>query len=371
VEQPLAARNHLGALIARLVAHLSLASLSKTYGETVAVADLSLDVEKGESVALLGPSGCGKTTTLRMVAGLIQPTGGRISITGCDITETPAHRRNMGYVFQSYALFPHMSVAANVGFGLDERSVGRGERDRRVGLALEQVRLTGLAGRKPRELSGGQQQRVALARALVIEPDVLLLDESLSNLDAKLRDAMRIEIRDLQRALGITTLFVTHDQTEALTLCDRVAVMNAGRIEQVADPRTIYDRPATRFVAEFVGRSSILRAARTGSGGLSLGGTPVTVVGALPDGVAVDVFVRPQRIALEAADAPTAPTRNRLAGMVHSTVFIGDRQEVLVDTPAGRVIVETASGGTVPAKGEAVSLSWAVEDTLVFAGAAA
>jgi putative spermidine/putrescine transport system ATP-binding protein len=353
-----------------LAAHLSLASLSKHYGETVAVADVSLAVSKGESVALLGPSGCGKTTTLRMVAGLIQPTAGRIAVTGRDITDMPAHRRNMGYVFQSYALFPHMDVATNVGFGLDERGIGRAERDHRVRLALEQVRLTGLADRKPRELSGGQQQRVALARALVIEPDVLLLDESLSNLDAKLRDAMRIEIRDLQRTLGITTLFVTHDQTEALTLCDRVAVMNAGRIEQLADPRAIYDRPATRFVADFVGRSSILRATRTADGGIALGGTPIRTAANLPAGAAFDVFLRPQRIVLGAPNKKTASGRNSLPGTIRSHVFVGDRQEVLVDTPAGRVTVETASGGHAPTVGEAVSLVWSAEDTLVFAAAA-
>jgi putative spermidine/putrescine transport system ATP-binding protein len=351
-----------------LTAHLSLASLSKHYGETIAVADVSLTVARGESVALLGPSGCGKTTTLRMVAGLIQPTAGRITVTGRDMTGTPAHRRNMGYVFQSYALFPHMDVAANVGFGLDERGIGRAERDKRVRLALEQVRLTGLADRKPKELSGGQQQRVALARALVIEPDVLLLDESLSNLDAKLRDAMRIEIRDLQRALGITTLFVTHDQTEALTLCDRVAVMNAGRIEQLADPRTIYDRPATRFVADFVGRSSILRAARTPDGGIALGGMPVSVAGPLPAGDTLDIFLRPQRIVLGAPNRKTAAGLNMLTGTIRGHVFVGDRQEVLVDTPAGRITVETASGGAPPAIGEAVSLVWSAADTLVFPG---
>jgi putative spermidine/putrescine transport system ATP-binding protein len=351
-----------------LTAHLSLTSLSKHYGETIAVADVSLTVAKGESVALLGPSGCGKTTTLRMVAGLIQPTAGRISVTGRDITDMPAHRRNMGYVFQSYALFPHMNVAANVGFGLDERGIGRAERDKRVKLALEQVRLTGLADRKPKELSGGQQQRVALARALVIEPDVLLLDESLSNLDAKLRDAMRIEIRDLQRTLAITTLFVTHDQTEALTLCDRVAVMNAGRIEQLADPRTIYDRPATRFVADFVGRSSILHATRTTDGRIALGGTPISVAGPLPDGAVLDVFLRPQRIVLGAANRTTPAGLNMLTGTIRSHVFVGDRQEVLVDTPAGRITVETASGGVAPTIGEAVSLTWAASDTLVFPG---
>ncbi len=351
-----------------MTAHLSLASLSKRYGETVAVSDVSLVVAKGESVALLGPSGCGKTTTLRMVAGLIAPSSGRIALTGRDITSLPAHRRNMGYVFQSYALFPHMSVAANVSFGLDERGVSSAERDARVKQALEQVRLTGLFDRKPRELSGGQQQRVALARALVIEPDVLLLDESLSNLDAKLRDAMRIEIRDLQRALAITTLFVTHDQTEALTLCDRVAVMNAGRIEQVADPRTIYDHPATRFVADFVGRSSVLRATRRPDGGLELAGQPILTARPVPAGSALDVFLRPQRIRVGAPGVEAAQDMNRLPGTIRSRVFVGDRQEVLVDTPAGRVTVETASGGVRPGEGEAVSLLWSVEDTLLFPG---
>jgi putative spermidine/putrescine transport system ATP-binding protein len=365
VEQPLAARDHLGALTA-LDAHLSLAALSKLYGETTAVADVSLDVAKGESVALLGPSGCGKTTTLRMVAGLIAPTAGRIRVMGRDVTGTPAHSRNMGYVFQSYALFPHMSVAANVGFGLDERGVARAERDRRVAAVLAQVRLDGLAQRRPKELSGGQQQRVALARALVIEPDVLLLDESLSNLDAKLRDAMRLEIRDLQRTLGITTLFVTHDQTEALTLCDRIAVMNAGRIEQVADARTIYDRPATRFVADFVGRSVILPAERTAGGDLAVGGAPVRTAAAVPAHGALDVFIRPQRMALAAAGAAVAAGTNSLPGVVRGQVFVGDRQEIVVETAAGRITVETPSGGATPADGEAVRLVWSAADTLAF-----
>jgi putative spermidine/putrescine transport system ATP-binding protein len=343
--------------------HLSLANLSKRYGDTTAVADLSLDVAKGESVALLGPSGCGKTTTLRMVAGLVAPTTGTIAVMGRDITSAPAHARNMGYVFQSYALFPHMAVAANIGFGLDERGVGRAERDRRVAAALAQVRLAGLEHRKPKELSGGQQQRVALARALVIEPDVLLLDESLSNLDAKLRDAMRLEIRDLQRSLGITTLFVTHDQTEALTLCDRIAVMQAGRIAQVADPRAIYDRPATRFVADFVGRSVVLPAERAGGGGILVGGEPVATAQPVPPTGALDIFVRPQRMTLATG---LTPGRNRLAGVARGLVFVGDRQEIIVETAAGRATIEAASGGATPLEGEAVVLSWSPEDTLVF-----
>ncbi len=349
-----------------MTAHLSLRGLSKHYGPTVAVADVSLDVAKGESVALLGPSGCGKTTTLRMVAGLVTPGSGRISVAGRDITDKPSHTRNMGYVFQSYALFPHMNVAANVGFGLDERDINRTDRDRRVREALAQVRLTGLENRRPRELSGGQQQRVALARALVIEPDVLLLDESLSNLDAKLRDAMRIEIRDLQRSLGITTLFVTHDQTEALTLCDRIAVMNAGRIEQIGAPSAIYNHPTTRFVADFVGRSVILPAERTSAGALVAGGITIGCTGPLPEIGPCEVFLRPQRLTIAPMYEPVGPGLNRLPGRIHSQVFVGDRIEVLADTSAGRITVEAASGASLPGEGAEVAILWRQADTLVF-----
>jgi putative spermidine/putrescine transport system ATP-binding protein len=352
-----------------MATHLALSGLSKHYGKTVAVADATLEIAKGEAVALLGPSGCGKTTTLRMVAGLVPPTTGMISVMGRDITQLPAYKRNMGYVFQSYALFPHMSVAANVGFGLDERGVNRVDRDRKVRETLELVRLVGLEDRRPRELSGGQQQRVALARALVIAPDVLLLDESLSNLDAKLRDAMRIEIRDLQRKLAITTLFVTHDQTEALTLCDRVAVMNAGRIEQIASPRDIYDHPSTRFVADFVGRSSVLSATAAGEGLFSIGGSHVRAASTLPLGQPCSLYLRPQRLHLAPLGTVVAEGSNRLIGQVASHVFVGERLEILVDTPAGRIVVEVASGTMAPDDGAEVAVIWAVEDTLVFAGA--
>src|SRR5882672_1998181 len=276
------------------MSYLELAGLQKRYRDSVAVDDVSLSVEQGESVALLGPSGCGKTSTLRMLAGLIDPDAGAIRLDGVEITRLPAHKRNMGYVFQSYALFPHLSIARNVGFGLEERRVPRAETAQRVEEALAMVRLGGLDQRRPRELSGGQQQRVALARALVIRPAVLLLDESLSNLDAKLRDAMRHEIRDIQRSLGITTLFVTHDQVEALTMCDRIAVMNRGRVEQVGSPEDIYERPATRFVADFVGRANILPATRGADGRIALWGTALPV--AAPPAGEVDIFVRPQRI---------------------------------------------------------------------------
>jgi putative spermidine/putrescine transport system ATP-binding protein len=346
--------------------HLVLSGLSKSYGPVVAVQDLALEVEKGESVALLGPSGCGKTTTLRMVAGLIEPTRGSIWAAGRDLTHVPAHRRNMGYVFQSYALFPHMNVAANVAFGLEERGVPRPERKRRVAEALALVRLDGLEERRPREISGGQMQRVALARALVLEPDVLLLDESLSNLDSKLRESMRHEIREIQRGLSITTLFVTHDQTEAMTMCDRVAVMDRGRIAQVGSPRDIYDRPASRFVADFVGRANVVPLARSATGELAAGGAPIRVSAAdVSSAGEVDLFLRPQRLRLATVDEP-ASGANRLTGRVVRTAFVGDRLEVLLDTPAGRVTVELASGTPTPADGAEAAVLWLPADGHLF-----
>jgi putative spermidine/putrescine transport system ATP-binding protein len=346
-------------------AYVVLKSLARRYDDVWAVSDLSLAIEKGESVALLGPSGCGKTTTLRMIAGLVAPTSGTIEVGGRDITQTPPHRRNLGYVFQSYALFPHMDVRANVAFGLEERRLPREEVARRVADALAQVRLTGLEARRPRALSGGQQQRVALARALAIQPDVLLLDESLSNLDAKLRDAMRLEIREIQKASGVTTIFVTHDQTEALTLCDRVAVMNAGRIEQVASPRAIYDRPATRFVAAFVGRSNQIAATRDGAGNPVLGGIAVRAPAIRHEGE-IDVFLRPQRIVLRPAAESVPDGHNALPGRIRSALFVGDRIEIAVETPAGLVMAEAPSTHDTPPAGAAVIAAWRPEDTLVF-----
>ncbi|MCA3260600.1 MAG: ABC transporter ATP-binding protein [Telmatospirillum sp.] len=345
------------------MAHLVLTGLTKRYGQTVAVASLDLAVERGESVALLGPSGCGKTTTLRMLAGLIAPDAGRVTVADQDLTQVPTHKRDMGYVFQSYALFPHLDVAANVAFGLAERGIARSERDRRAREALALVRLAGFEGRRPRELSGGQQQRVALARALVLRPQVLLLDESLSNLDARLRESMRHEIREIQRNLAITTLFVTHDQTEALTMCDRIAVMNRGRIEQIGTAREIYDTPATRFVAGFVGRINTIPLARDATG-LNAGGIAIRAHG-VPDGP-VDLFLRPQLVALAARSEP-AGDANRLEGVAARTVFVGDRSEVLVDTAAGRLVVELAPGAPAPADGAEIALLWAPETGRVFA----
>ena len=233
---------------------LRLAGIEKRYGATIAVAGVDLDVREGEFVTLLGPSGCGKTTTLGLIAGFFPPTRGEIYLKGRPVANLPPFRRDIGVVFQDYALFPHMTAGENVAFGLKMRDLEKGEIARRVCEALDLVQLAGLSERRPLELSGGQRQRVALARALVIRPTVLLLDEPLSNLDLKLREEMRVEIAGLQRSLGITTVFVTHDQGEALVMSDRVAVMNAGRIEQIGRPAEIYERPATRFVAEFIGR---------------------------------------------------------------------------------------------------------------------
>lgn len=241
-------------------AYLSIRNLQKTYPKTLAPAvnDVQLDVAQGDLVALLGPSGCGKTTTLRMVAGLLEPTAGEIIVNGKDVVSTPVHKRGMGMVFQSYALFPHMTVEENVAFGLQVQKVPKAATAARTAEALEKVQLGHLKGRKPSELSGGQQQRVALARALVIQPTLLLLDEPLSNLDANLREDMRKEIRAIQQDSGTTTLFVTHDQDEALDMADRIAILNNGVIEQYDVPTAIYESPATKFVANFVGTANFL-----------------------------------------------------------------------------------------------------------------
>ena len=248
------------------MARLELINLSKRYGEHTVVAGVTLDVADGEFLVLLGPSGCGKTTTLRMIAGFVEPSGGATRIGGVDVTYRPPWHRNTGMVFQSYALFPHMTAAENVAFGLEMRKLAKAEVAARAREALRLVRLEGYADRLPRQLSGGQQQRVALARALAIRPDVLLLDEPLSNLDAKLREEVRIEIRELQRQLGLTTIMVTHDQEEALTVADRLVVMADGEIRQIGSQRDLYERPTDRFVAGFVGRSTFLQGRVTAPG---------------------------------------------------------------------------------------------------------
>ncbi|MBS0536051.1 MAG: ABC transporter ATP-binding protein [Proteobacteria bacterium] len=337
---------------------LVLRELKKTYGDFVAVEALSLDVQRGEFISLLGPSGCGKTTTLQMVAGFVEPTGGAILLDGHDLVAMKPSRRGLGVVFQSYALFPHMTAAENVAFGLEMQKVGRAERDERVRNALELVGLGGFAERYPRRMSGGQQQRVALARALVIRPHVLLLDEPLSNLDAKLREEMQIELRQIQRTVGTTTILVTHDQSEAMALSDRIVVMNGGRVEQIAAPQEAYERPATPFVAGFLGKTNEL----SGTARVEGGETRVVIADGRwasrrPIDGAVIASVRPEKIAF--ADCAAG----RLTGLVKTRIFQGNHWLYRIETLAGQVFVIRQNGGEpMPAENDKVGLTWRPED---------
>ena len=330
-------------------------------GEVRAVDDLSLALRVGELVTLLGPSGCGKTTALRMVAGFETPTAGEIRIDGADVTGRPPHRRDTAMVFQSYAIFPHLTVAENVGFGLRTRRVPPAEIARRVSALLDLVQLAGLGERSPDRLSGGQQQRVALARAIITEPKVLLFDEPLSNLDAKLRAEMRGEIRAIQRRVGVTSLYVTHDQTEAMALSDRIVVMRAGRIEQVGTPVEVYARPATRFVADFVGRVNFLAAERVGPRAVRVRLGPVTADLTVADGAggprdAGLAVLRPEAIRLRPA-AAADPGQPR--GRVHRAVYLGDVAEYEVEAGPGSLLVSVANpvADGLFAEGDAVAIA--------------
>lgn len=312
---------------------VSILSLVKRYGDQIAIADVSLKVDQGAFVSLLGPSGCGKTTMLKCLAGFEEIDDGRIMFDGRDVSRLPPERRDIGMVFQNYALFPHMTVERNLAFGLEMRNTPSGEISRRVENVLELVQLPGLGKRYPRALSGGQQQRVALARALVIEPKILLLDEPLANLDARLRDEMRTFIRDLQRRVGITTIYVTHDQAEAMTMSDQVAVMFAGRIAQVADPETIYDRPANHTVATFVGQANILSCTIDADGALRTAGGRCPrphCLSALP-GTAIDIMARPEAIGLVAAGDAAAHLTGKVAGRYFHGAFV-DYRIIVADT---------------------------------------
>jgi len=317
---------------------VELQGCTREYGPVRAVDALDLAVLEGEFLSLLGPSGCGKTTTLNLIAGFVDPTAGRILIDGEDVTGRPAHLRGLGVVFQSYALFPHLTVFENVAFGLRERRVSGAEIDRKVAEALALVRLEGRERQRPAELSGGMQQRVALARALVYRPRVLLLDEPLAALDRKLREEMRDELRAIQRSVGITTVFVTHDQAEALGLSDRIAVMSHGRIEQLGAPREVYERPATRFVADFIGASTVLRGTARGADRVALGGAAtvqVAVGRALRAGEELDLAIRPERLRLAAGPGDNV-VEARIEGLVYQgaqtelTARLGDGQRMLV-----------------------------------------
>lgn len=361
-------------------AKLSLSGLTKQYAaaDEPAVNRLDMDVEEGHLVALLGPSGCGKTTTLQMVAGLLDPTAGSISVDGLDITHTPVHKRGMGMVFQSYALFPHMNVAQNVAFGLEMRKIPKQEQKTRVTSALDMVRLAHLSERRVKALSGGQQQRIALARALVVEPTLLLLDEPLSNLDAKLRVSMRTEIRSIQQRLKATTLFVTHDQDEALDMSDRIAVMNNGLIEQFGTPTEVYERPRTSFVANFIGRANLFetvvgedvgpaggderlyRVSIRGRGGFGAVGMPGLT------GSKRLLLVRPHRLRVELAQDESGGGDERLEGVIRELGYTGNALAFGVQVDRHMVRAEmSASNARIPQRGETANLSWRPDDALI------
>lgn len=318
---------------------LELQELTKIYGSFTAVKDFSLNVERGEFISLLGPSGCGKTTTLQMLTGLVEPTKGKLILDGRDMTRLRPAARGLGVVFQSYALFPHMTVSENVAFGLEMRGVAKTERQQRVRKILDMVQLDHLHDRYPRQMSGGQRQRVAIARALVIAPPVLLLDEPLSNLDAKLREEMQFELRRIQKKVGITTIMVTHDQAEALSISDRVVVMENGTITQVGSPYELYENPQNDFISAFVGKSNVLS-------------------GSFADAIAAGqaITIRPEKLRLVKVD------HARLQGQVVNRYFLGANWLVNVDGPAGLLTISLPNVGALPPlEGETVGIAW--EDT--------
>src|SRR5215470_20135563 len=355
---------------------IQLEGLTKSFGDAVAVAGIDLDMPAGEFFTLLGPSGCGKTTTLRMIAGFEQPTSGRIMLDGADVARVPPHKRNVNTVFQSYALFPHLDVSKNVAFGLKHQKLDKEERQRRVRDALELVNLTEFANRKPNQLSGGQQQRVALARALVLRPKVLLLDEPLGALDARLRKDLQVELKALQAELGITFVFVTHDQEEALTMSDRVAVMNSGRVEQAGSPREVYEEPQTEFVADFLGVSNLLSgqavATEPGACALKIGDRVLRAArGDTSAAGEAKAMIRPERIAVEPHGVDG---ENRIPGLVERAVFLGNSFELHVRILGGDVLKAMVPNDGSPAmveEGAAVTLYLPADGLRVLAPSAA
>jgi putative spermidine/putrescine transport system ATP-binding protein len=323
-----------------------LSGIRRTYGDVVAIDKLDLDIAEGEFFTLLGPSGSGKTTTLRVIAGFEQPDEGHVELAGLDVTRVPPFERDVNTVFQDYALFPHMTVAENVEYGLRVRGVGKAERTRRVGESLDMVRLGEMGPRKPNQLSGGQRQRVALARALVNRPRVLLLDEPLGALDLKLREQMQLELKAIQREVGITFLFVTHDQDEALTLCDRLAVFNNGRIEQIGSAEDVYEHPLTRFVAGFVGSSNVF----TGEAATAIFGRAGTFA------------VRPEKVAIAGTGAARAGSVSVVV-TVDDVVYAGSTTRVVATGPASTTIVATllnadAADADTVHRGDTLTLAW-------------
>jgi iron(III) transport system ATP-binding protein len=342
---------------------VTITGLTKRYGHVGAVADLDLTVRPGELVALLGPSGCGKTTTLRLVAGFLAPDSGEIRV-GDRVLSSPTvvippERRRMAMIFQSYALWPHMTVAQNVAYGLRFAGVPRPERERRVEAMLQVVQLGGYGARYPGELSGGQQQRVAVARALVVEPEILLLDEPLSNLDASLREEMRFEIRRLHEQFGITTLYVTHDQAEAMVISDRVAVLREGRVVQAGASRELFEQPRTRFVAEFIGKTNLIDAVADGPASVARGGLRLRVAAdGLTERAPAVVSIRPHQIVLGPAGAGAPAGPNVLAGSVIRASYLGDTVDYQVRLEGSDVVLRVT--GPAPARvraGELVAVT--------------
>jgi len=348
-------------------AAVDLRNVTLAYGTFVAVKDVSLSIRKGEFVTLLGPSGCGKTTILRSIAGLVQPTGGEIAVAGRRIDNIPIHKRNIGLVFQNYALFPHKTIFDNIAFGLKYRNVEKSLIAQKVTRALEMVRLPGVEKKLPSEMSGGQQQRIALARAIVIEPDVLLLDEPLSALDANLREEMRTELKIIQREVGITTIFVTHDQDEALAMSDRIVVMNKGLIEQVGTPEDVYRRPESLFVASFLGQSNLLpgrvTSAADGTVRVQLDNGPeiaVAAPGGARTGDPVTAVVRAQKVQLNPPERATG-----LTGKIASTSYLGGSAAYFVDMGGLRLQSIATIDDRVWREGESVSIGIAPGDVLL------
>ena len=354
-----------------------LVQVTKAYGDVLAVDHIDLEVANGEFFSLLGPSGCGKTTTLRMIGGFEQPTSGLIELQGADVTWLPPYQRHVNTVFQNYALFPHLTIYENVAFGLRRTGVKNPEIRSRVTQMLELVELPGYEKRKPTQISGGQAQRVALARALINRPAVLLLDEPLGALDLKLRKQMQVELKRIQQEVGITFIYVTHDQEEAMTMSDRIAVMNKGHYEQLGDPATLYERPTTRFVAGFLGVSNLLRGSVDGTADgqrlVRLADdtrirVPASLVGDLKT---VDAGVRPEKIHIRELADPVPAGHNELSGTVADASYIGVSTQYIVETPGGaRVMVyeqniERASRAELWARGDEVRLTWSPDHTFV------
>jgi len=347
---------------------VELSNVTKQFGDVVAVRDLDLTIADGEFFSLLGPSGCGKTTTLRMIAGFEFPTVGSLRIHGHEMGLQPPNKRPVNTVFQSYALFPHMTVSENVGFGLRMNKRATAEIGERVTRALGMVQLAHRADAKPNELSGGQQQRVALARALVNEPEVLLLDEPLGALDLKLRQAMQLELKELQQRVGITFVYVTHDQDEALTMSDRIGVMNEGSLLQIGEPQQIYEHPTSRFVADFIGEINLLPAVVVDHESVRLhGGHVIRATTGAAAGEAVTVAIRPERLELYDLDEVIPDTANRLEATVQRRIYHGDVFYYDVDTPAGVIEAkeENRPGVELYEIGEKTVVVWAPEATTV------